>query len=364
MENIKNSRHNFIFLLAFLLSFAYCQTIVAAPSYSAEVTPVKKQIAEFESIQSQSDEIIFRLSEDALPTGSIQLSNGVEVLKSDWPALVFADIPNPVSSKSGRCTMALVGPKVALTAAHCVDSWRDGRPLKPILAVDRHRLKLNCEIHPNYLKRDITIRSPRGSEDYSLCLIVDEDVQPYSLQQMKFEVLEIYNTLATRQPVLMTGFGCSELKLENGELVYNKSDNILRIGDETIDSIANNSGPEPTYIKIRSKNGKEPTLCPGDSGGPTFTGATTNKPNGQRRIIGVNSSIDCERAILENGTLGKCIEQSNGSYELISKISATGVDIFKSWVNDWLNRNKDETTKAEPIICGINKPSGVYPCRL
>ena len=87
--------------------------------------------------------IAFKLATEEFPSGNVQLSNGKEVTVSDWPTIVVARIaPGSLSSSASKasCTAVLVGPKVILTAAHCVDDPLSGkfRPRKRPRERDRN----------------------------------------------------------------------------------------------------------------------------------------------------------------------------------------------------------------------------------
>jgi hypothetical protein len=307
----------------------------------------------------EPETIVFRLSTDVLPPGGVQLANGVVVVPSDWPTIILTKFPKTGSSskKVPTCTATLVGPNVALTAAHCVDAMLSITPRKPVLKVDGRDLKLSCEINPNYLKRDIKVRSPRGSEDYALCLLDDCGVPPASLTALRFEVVDSDLPLKVHQPVLMTGYGCSDLTVVNGELDWNESDETLGIGDERIDSAVTGAEPSPTYVTVRAVGGREPALCPGDSGGPLFTGASTAAPDVKRRVVGVNSAVDCFRG--DDGKAVRCVPGDDGNYYFLSSIAATGTKIFRDWADVWIEKNKGKN----PVICGLNRKPGETPCR-
>jgi hypothetical protein len=153
-------------------------------------------------------------------------------------------------------------------------------------------------------------------------------------------------TLNSADVVLMSGYGCHDLKVVNGSLVRGKPDGKLRIGDELIDSAATDVEPLPTYVTVRSSLGAEPALCPGDSGGPLLSGANTNEPNVVRRVRGVNSMVRADR-------------RADGEYDIISSIAATGTPIFKRWADDWIARNKAKN----PLVCGLNRKPREMPCR-
>gem|GEM_PF-1792253 len=294
------------------------------------------------------DTVVFKLSSNVLRAGEIQLSNGIVVHASDWQALILASIPRTTASGEtvATCTGTLVGPNVALIAAHCVDNPFGVAARGARLDVDNRQVPLTCTIHPAYLERDIQFVSPRGSEDYALCLIDYRGVVPASVKQLRFEVVDAGTAIGAGTPVLMTGYGCSDIRVVDGELQWDPSDHLLRIGDASIGTAASGSGDSPTYMTIRSVNATGPAVCPGDSGGPLFSGASAAQADVARRVIGVNSAVDKER-------------RADGAYDILSFVAAVGNDTFKSWARQWIARNADE----QPILCGVNRAAGELPCR-
>lgn len=307
--------------------------------------PIATPTVALASARDEPEPLEFRLAAEVLPGGTVQLANGVEVNAADWPTLIMAQVRTS-SGKLATCTATLVGPNVALMAAHCVDNPLSSRPLAAFLVVDGRRLLLQCELHPHYLRRAPRFTVPRGSEDYALCLLDDGGTRPASLRALSFDVLDSRSPLKPGEPVLMTGYGCSQLGVEDGRLTYKESPGVLRIGDEHIEKVASGAPAAPTYLSVRSERGLEPALCPGDSGGPLFSGVSTTQPNLVRRVRGVNSMVALER-------------RGDGGYDFVSSIAATGTPLFHAWAEDWVKRH--ESSKAE--LCGMNRKPGQLPCR-
>ncbi|MDB5872204.1 MAG: hypothetical protein JWQ07_1646 [Ramlibacter sp.] len=323
-----------------------CCALIAAgiSDVAAQPTPVAP---------TQLRPFVFRLSADLLDDSRVQVTNGVDVIASHWPALIIASYEQQTvfGRRTGTCTASLLGPNVALMAAHCVDDQGEsgGKPLTPTLLVGDREMAFTCEIHPDYLKRPTRFRSPRGSEDYALCVLNDSGVRPELLKTMRFEVLDADAPLKHGDSVLMTGYGCADLHTVDGEPVYTKADGQLRLGDAAID-LATASVPDAaTYATIRSRQGMEPALCPGDSGGPLLSGITSKNPDRLRRVRGVNSSVATERI---PGT-------TPARYDFVSSVAATGTKVFRDWAEGWLRRN----SASKPELCGLNVKPGDGLCR-
>lgn len=312
----------------------------SGPTVTAPASPEKSARA---TAPAGADmEVSFQLASELLPSGSVALSNGVVVRSSDWPALVVATFGSGAGRSS--CSGVLIGPNTLLTAAHCVENGL-GVPRSSHLRSFGRDIPMKCELHPDYLAREPRLRSPRGAEDYALCWIDYGGNVPNSIENMSVEVVETSRPVTQGSQVLLTGYGCTDAKIRNGELVKVDSANILRIGDARITRAPLRTVDDGAYVVIESYGADTPALCPGDSGGPMFTGATEASTNGARRVAGVNSAIT-------HGVSGS-------EAHIISKISATGTPEFDRWIADWQRRN----AKNVPIICGVSRAAGQFPCR-
>lgn len=295
--------------------------------------------------ETADETIVFEMAANVLPPGQVTLHNGIQVASSDWQTLILAKIPRPgaASDRIPTCTGTFLGPATVLMAAHCVDNPLGTSVRKAQLKVESRHVPLVCEIHPDYLDLDPRFSSPRGSEDYALCALEYGGAVPAAISGLLFEVLDAEVPPRSGASVLMTGYGCSELRIVDDELDWSRSDHLLRIGDGTIDIAASPSSPDPAYLTIRSDNGTGPAICPGDSGGPLFRSASTSAPDGERRVIGVNSAVTLER-------------RQDGVHDIISLISATGNERFRAWAMDWADRH-------DAVVCGLTSNAGRSPCR-
>lgn len=337
--------------LAVCLGVLYGVPTVAAPvgercASAAEAPPASAAVTE--PADESAEPAVFAFATDVLG-GKTTLSNGVEVSPGDWPTLIVAKMPRPNTppERTPTCTGTLVGPNVVLFAAHCVDNPLGTKPRRATLALPGGaEAELRCEIHPAYLRREPKFFDARGSEDFALCLIDYHGPLPQRLRTMQFDVVETQQPAPAGAAVLMSGYGCSELRIVDGALDYSHEPAILRIGNAVVDQPADLRADQPTYLSIRSAQGLTPAVCPGDSGAPLFSHATVLAPDGGRRIIGVNSSVALER-------------RQDGAYDIISRIAATGNKTFHDWAKGWLNRNKSD----KPVICGLNAEPGRRSCR-
>lgn len=305
--------------------------------------------------QTREPVVVFQHINDVIRSGSVKLANGVEVRRADWPTLILAEIPTPAGDQPRTCTGTLVGPNVILLAAHCIDSFQ-GKDLRAQLWIASRKITMLCEAHPDYRKAQYNFGPPRNSQDFALCLLDDGGNPPPLFEQMRFEVVDATAPLKAGEPVLMTGYGCDKLTLApNGRLAWEHRQDKLWVGDATIEAPAMHWKSDPSYATIRSDAGMQPALCPGDSGGPLFTGVTSSATLGARRIRGVNSKI-CTR---RRGDSALCtFAPGLGEWDIVSSVSATGIDSFRTWAVGWVAQYEVK----KPVICGVNRLAGQAPC--
>lgn len=280
--------------------------------------------------------------------GHTSVIDGVEVKPKDWPGLLMAEISKLEPDGSVRhliCTATLIGPSVILTAAHCVDG-RAGS------AVSRIKLDLpdlpdpipaTCEMHPLYAAAHVPAEdTPRNSSDYALCKLETDLSTLPAYQMLEYDVIDRVTAPALEKAVLVTGYGCTEVKLNPScKPIFGDPVVTMRAGNARISALPA-PGPEQDYVQSKSKTPADAALCAGDSGGPLVAGATLQAPNLKRRLIGVNSSI----------AFPTC-----KSDDLVSRFSALATPEFRTFSDDWEQRN------GKPVVCGVTRDAGKWPCR-
>jgi hypothetical protein len=217
------------------------------------------------------------------------LIGGEVVQPADYPASFYT------TQDKARCTSTMIGPRVLLTAAHCV---ADGG--KITLSKAGASFGGRCEHAPGY--------ASDATADWALCKLEK------SVPAVLFETVNQSAALPKKgAKVLLAGFGCTKVGGGGG------NDGFYRIGEATV--IAE---PTATSNDIVAKG--DAALCFGDSGGAAFVVATDAKQKGRRVLVSVNS---------------------RGNIQDTSYLSATSTRAGRAFFADWLARNQAEA-------CGVN----------
>jgi hypothetical protein len=247
----------------------------------------------------QTGDVSFKAVSDLVfPLGATVLIGARPADPADFKASFYA------SSASGACTSAMVGPRVLLTAAHCVAN--NGNVA---LARAQETWSGTCEHAPGYQTDE--------TADWALCAL-DRDMPgvPY----------ERVNTNASLVPVgaalLLTGFGCTQPGGTGG------NDGIYRIGDAVVRQLPTSGSND---IVTKARGGQTAALCFGDSGGPAFF--ITNRQKRRRVQAGVNSRANIRDT---------------------SYLSSTSTADATTFLRDW-------STRKGLKICGIQ--ADVAGCR-
>lgn len=301
-------------------------TPTAAPAAAAVAATAQKEL-QVAPQESPSGDIEFKPALDLGQTpapGEPQLRNGQVAQSADWPASLYVTFPTKTGT--GACTAALLGPRVMLTAAHCVPP--EGSKVTFAYAGHKQPYATTCTKHPNY--------PGDPSADFALCALSNafEEKAGFRYESVNATAMD---TLISKQ-IILTGFGCVSDIPGAGPM-----DGKYRIGTNAIDetSTSNPRKRHADFYAPKEKNNVFTTdspgtanLCPGDSGGPAFlrSGGGGETTFSSRTIIGVNSRV--------------FYANPQGTAYGSSLVSATGGPDFLGWAQGW-------AAKQDAAACGI-----------
>ncbi|MFN3252147.1 trypsin-like serine protease [Roseibium album] len=242
--------------------------------------------------------------------------DGVVADPANWPAtIIFAS--RTFDGRSYHCTGTIVGPRVVLTAAHCLKSTAS-------VTIGGRNYRLDCTPHEKF----VPVESGPPSAwyfDWALCSSKLEFQVPfYEVARASEDYWQAYRTAVTQVKIL--GFGCTN----NG-----RASNLLSIGDSVITEhpVPTDTSREEVSTLMRVTAGA--TSCKGDSGGALYH---IDRRNGRRAIV----------ATVAAGP-------ENNSYTFAP---STWTHWFQGFATQWTGRRGNEYK-----ICGVH--SDVHErCRL
>ena len=189
------------------------------------------------------------------------------------------------------CTATLIGPRVLLTAAHCIDLnfqldgvWQTVKGRVTLANGSGGKQIKSCEMAPAYTEVDLTTPSARTHDDFALCELssgyTSVDVETISLGAQD---------VASGKSLLLAGYGCTNSDLVDGAITrHTPNKGILNVGMNTI-----LHGGAQSWIHMEGKiGGADAILCPGDSGGAAYANASLDDGrDAGRRVVAVNSAV-------------------------------------------------------------------------
>ncbi len=234
-----------------------------------------------------------------------QLYLGVPVYRDEYPT-TFHTV-----SDGSLCTSTLVGPRVLITAAHCVETSLSIR-LDVGDGAAKDEYYGSCTVHPKY--------ASDSSADVALCLM-DDPVPVKPFENIEGDLL----WAKVGGKIRLVGYGCITAEMKKG------NDGVLRQGETSIASL-----PSSATNYLSTSGGV--ALCPGDSGGPAF------RPSGdtydQRKMISVNSTVQALKVGEEEYVIDVEALKSN--------VSLLAASTIKKFLTDWAADNDN------PQMCGIS----------
>jgi hypothetical protein len=225
-----------------------------------------------------------------------ELRGGRAADPREWQASFYT------RSAGGSCTASMVGDRVLLTAAHCVDN---GAAVTLRRAGQMYRGV--CEHAPEYGGGQLN-----KTADYALCAL-DRSIPGVPAERVNARA----QALSVGQQIRLTGFGCTTDQGTSG------NDGVYRIGEATIASLPSGSNND---IVVTGPVG----LCFGDSGGPAFLIG----PGAARAQVSVNSRVE------NRSPTGVDL----GPHSYLSSLTSRAATVFLA---DWSRRNSLR-------ICGVD----------
>jgi hypothetical protein len=285
--------------LPFIAAFA----LAACSQTQADRSTVAAQAEEAKAEAPADGPVFNSVGELTLPDEvQPELRGGRVADPRDWPASFYT------RSAGGSCTASIIGDRVLLTAAHCVENGA--------VVTLRHAgltYRAPCEHAPEYGGT----RPEAATADYALCAL-DRSLPGVPAERVNTRALRV------GEEVLLTGFGCTTDRGTGG------NDGIYRVGEASVVVVPSGDNND---IVVSGRAG----LCFGDSGGPAFLIGP-----GRRRVqVSVNSRVE------NRNPTGVEL----GPRSFLSSLSSPQGAAF---LRDWSRRN-------ELHICGLD--SEATTCR-
>lgn len=228
---------------------------------------------------------------------SPEIIGGSKLDPDQWPAtLVFT------SATAERCTATAIGPRVLLTAGHCIRGGAKGQIAGSAVTVE-------CNAHENY--------STGAYYDIALCF-ASTDIK--LVAGAPYERIEVADGSQRGEQLMLLGYGCAHLGGAGG---------ILYGGAGIVRDAA--TAEMPYFV-----TGGGAAVCSGDSGGGAYRVSSAIS----RRIVGIASAM------------------AGGDR---SNFAALADPDVAQYIRDWRGRRVDPVTGAtiKADICGLDP---IYTC--
>lgn len=262
------------------------------------------------------------------------------------------------NGNGGACTATLIGPRVLLTAAHCVDAkekdqngeWKTIPGSVRLSREPAPRPIRTCMMAPAYLEVKPPLgRKPRNAADYALCELgapLEVKAESISRDAAKLE---------GGRSIMLAGYGCTEEVLIQGRLPpVTGSSETLTVGMNTV-AASGHEGWSTSLGRVGRRD--QAIICPGDSGGAVYADASIAVgADNRRRVSAVNSAVGPSAA---QAARWRAAQPSPEGPEYVSYLSPLSAPAFGDLLTRFMAADPPNRT-----ICGVNVSALLQKCRL
>lgn len=194
-------------------------------------------------------------------------NNNFVVETNGYDAVVLVSIP---SSSGGRslCTGTIVGPRVVLTAAHC------------LLTNGRYEVHTKKAVYSTYEKYYMGQGVVESTDDIGILVFSEEIADP-----SKDKIYAIADHVRAGDQLRLVGYGCSNLRTRTGAGQKRTGTNEVAAVSDFVDFVT----PKTSSNSIKGILGPENRAgsCFGDSGGPALRAIGTDSASGEFEVAAV-----------------------------------------------------------------------------